>query len=76
MVSTVKHAASDESVDALDGKAQGSAARRGPKPLMGLGEREKFGHQIQHLGRRGNRHGSLSRYSSLNNFNSNVMIGH
>lgn len=36
MVSTVKHAASDESVDALDGKAQGSAARRGPKPLMGL----------------------------------------
>ena len=46
MVSTAKHAASDESVDALDGEAQGSAACKGPKPLMGLGKREKFGHQF------------------------------
>jgi len=45
-VSTAKHAASDESVDASDGEAQGSAARRGPKPLMGLGKREEFGHQF------------------------------
>ena len=83
MVSTVKHAVSDEGVDASDGEAQGSAARRSPKPLMGLGkrekighQREKFGHQIQHIGRRGNKHRSLSKRSSINNLNSDVMIGH
>lgn len=75
-VSTLKHAVSDESVDASDGEAQGSAARRGPKPLMGLGKREKFGHQIQHIGRRGNKHGSLSKRSSISNLNNDVMIGH
>lgn len=74
-----KHAACDEPVDFSGGEAQESVACRGPKPLVDLGEREKFDNH-QHIGRSGNQEwdpfkGKLGT-KNVKDFNSEMTIGH